>query len=128
MIDTKAVGNALDRLMLAKNKPLLSPEAKLVWIELLKDESMDAIGFAIDLLMRTPNQFPEAANVIENCKKRMNDKKRALESADGNVQCAIEAFKREVAMGDIVHAQRSWDYINKYPELRDKYNFKDVRP
>lgn len=45
-----------------------------------------------------------------------------------NVQSAIEAFKREVAMGDIVHAQRSWDYINKYPELRDKYNFKDVRP
>lgn len=63
-----AISTALDRLMLAKNRPLLSADAKKVWAEELRGESLDAIGYAIKTMMRTPNQFPEVANIIALCR------------------------------------------------------------
>jgi hypothetical protein len=80
MNDSLKIGNALDRLMLAKNKPLLSPEAKIVWIEELADNSMEAIAYAVKTLIKTPNQFPEVASLLELCgewRKKENELKNS---------------------------------------------------
>lgn len=68
-MDLVKVGRMLDRLMIAKNRPILNEDAKIVWVEELQGRSEEAIAYAVKRMIRTPGPFPEVANIIELAKE-----------------------------------------------------------
>jgi hypothetical protein len=82
----------------------------------------DGTPHPVGYFAHDPDQYYQKAKAVKPTKKV------DMDQVDGNVQGAIKWFSHHVKIGDIDHARDNWDYINKYPTLRDKHNFKEVRP